>query len=225
MSSLWEVPAYLVMAFSLALDAPAEKTGVAALLPPSLHVLESADAVAASPLLPDEAWLRAVKAASPHSDVLARYGGRIFVTSSGRDYVPVAGERAEILALQKTRAIATRVLAAATVEFKAELARATGREPTRAALLIAHLYGTSSAISYLRALEGSPQRPAIAAVPQLANAWGPASREPLVALDARVSAELGANDAAKPAGKPRMVGTLTRPDPVTTRSGNKVAGR
>lgn len=235
------------MAISLALDVPAETSAAAS--PERAPGLVLAGAGADMPRLPEEVWLRAVKAASPHSDILARYGGRIFVTSTGRFYVPTANDRAEILSLQSTPAIATRVLAAATIEFRTELAQASGHQPTRAALLIAHLYGTASALSYLQALEGAPQRPAIAAVPQLAEAWGPSSREPLAKLDARVSAELGARapavaDAASSAaggaasgaatqmqrGHPNgvavpnklMLGTLTRPE---THSANTLAQR
>ncbi len=82
MSSLWDVPAYLVMAFSLALDVPAETGATAS--PERAPGLALADESADMPRLPEEVWLRAVKAASPHSDILARYGGRIFVTSTGR---------------------------------------------------------------------------------------------------------------------------------------------
>ncbi|MEQ1716728.1 MAG: hypothetical protein ABL907_12200 [Hyphomicrobium sp.] len=189
MSSLWDVPTYLIMAFSLALDAPAGKA--------SRVSFENQGAPAAAPLgsgeptsrgrLGDEVWLRAVKTAAPASDILQVFGARIFVTSTDRYYIPALTDRDEILSLQNNASVAVRVLAAATSAHKRQLESETGRLPSRGALLVAHLYGSAAAQRYVRAMSGNCERPARAAVPALAPALGEGGGLTLCALDRRLA--------------------------------------
>jgi hypothetical protein len=208
------VPQYLIMAFSLAFDAPAEKASRVSFSATAVH----GTAAASSSALPDEnLWLRSIKLASPKSDVLAHYGQRIFVTSSGRYYVPAQSDREEILALRRNGDVAGRVLAAATQTLNTELERQSGLEPTRGALLIAHLAGTELAIRYLRALGTLPDAKALSAVPGLAELLEGSVGVTLAQLDHRLNKALQARAhqiaAASPDSKAdKLKGTLTRPD-------------
>lgn len=220
MSSLWDVPHYLIMAFSLAFHAPAEKASRVSLTPSAHSLIENASARAGADLLDDAAWLRAVKTAAPSSDVLAIYGARIFQTSSGRYYVATQAERAEILALKDNEEIAARVMAAATLQLTQRLAAETGRRPSRGALLIAHAVGLKAAASYTQALVHDPSARAAAAIPALAPMLGVHRTLTLAALDARLNAALGTDQDGMAAAEiaPRyiqarnlMKGTMSAP--------------
>ena len=219
MSSLWDVPHYLIMAFSLAFHAPAEKASRVSLTSSAHSLIENASARAGADLLDDSAWLRAVKTAAPSSDALAIYGARIFQTSSGRYYVATQAERAEILALKANEEIAARVMAAATLQLTERLAAETGRRPSRGALLIAHAVGLEAAASYARALAHDPSARAVAAIPALAPVLRGHRTLTLAALDARLNAALGTDqDGMVAETAPRhmqahnlMKGTLSAP--------------
>ena len=229
------------MAFSLALDAPDGKASRVSseLAPARIEKVSRTLARPGDDKVSEQVWLRAVKAAGPQSDILQRYGARIFVTSSGRYYVPVAGERSEILEMQRSSALAARVLAGATRSFKAEIAASTGREPSRAALFLAHSYGTDVASAYVRALNATPEKPAGAVLASFAFDRPAQEKLSLEAFDARLSAMLGADTSAPahdalrvraPARRPLMAdvirspikGTLTRSD---APADNKLAAR
>lgn len=220
MSSFWDVPAILIMAFSLALDAPAGKASriPPQSPPPAITVLDRAREPALREALSDDAWLRALKRAAPASDALSRYAARIFVTSAGRYYVPVPSEKAEILALRSNGDVAVRVLAAATAELKRDLHETTGREPSRGALLVAHLLGRSEAISYMRAAIHEPSARAVRVVPAFGVLLNGDGSLTVGALDRRLSHALGGPvtevaDAGRGRGtREAFKGTLTRPE-------------
>lgn len=214
MSSLWDVPQYLIMAFSLALDAPVEKASRVSLSsPPAQHTT-----AAAAASLPDENfWLRSVKLASPSSDILSAYGARIFVTSTGRYYVPAESERADILALRRNGEVTARVLAAATWALRKRLQTAYGRIPTRGALLIAHLASETAALDYMAALDADPEAEAARAVPALTKLLDGNKTMTLAQLETRLSRSLRAEPqqvaTARASGDPEALkGTLTRPE-------------
>ncbi len=215
MSSLWDVPQYLIMAFSLALDAPAEKASRVSFTPTNASVTSAA----ASGAIPDENfWLRSVKLASPHSDILSAYGARIFVTSSGRYYVPAENDRTDILALRRNRDATARVLAAATVVLREELEWQCGCAPTRAALLIAHVAGKQTALDYIAALDANPGFEVARAVPSLAKLLDGDKAMTLAHLEARLNKAMRAEAeqvaAARGAGDAGVIkGTLTRSEP------------
>lgn len=227
LSSLWDVPQYLIMAFSLALDAPVEKA--------SRVSFTSGPAIRAPALqpgaVPDEAfWLRSVKLAGPHSDILSAYGARIFVTSSGRYYVPAESDRTEILALRRNGEVATRVLSAATLVLHKHLEQKSGRAPPRGALLIAHLAGEKTALDYMAALHADPEADAAAAVPALAKLLDEVGKAlTLAQLEARLSRALLAKpeqiaEAQTQDQEKTFKGTLTKPD-LRTAAPARVAGR
>lgn len=195
MSSLWEIPAYLIMAFSLALDAPGEKASrVSGLSALSTYDAASCRQAAGLPgFLSDEVWLRAVKTAAPRSDVLAEYGDRIFVTSSGRYYVPSENERDEILRFRSNGQLAARILAAAAAETRVRLEEETGATPSRAALLVAHLYGYDCAVLYMRALNEGPGMRAEALLPQLVPGAGEGMTISLARFNERMMRALADN--------------------------------
>ena len=163
------------MAFSLALDAPGEKASRVSFSPhPQQQHLAAADQV------PDETWLRLVKTASPRSDALARYGARIFSTSSGRYYVPTDEDRREIMSLRQNAGLAARVILAANDVLGYAVERAAGKKATSGALLIGDLYGPEAAIRYAKALSFAPDQLLTGAVPQMAERVG-AEEPPTVA--------------------------------------------
>lgn len=214
MSSLWDVPQYLIMAFSLALPAPVEKASRVTFTPS--HAFGTS---AASPgALPDESfWLRSIKLAAPQSDILSAYGARIFVTSSGRYYVPAAADRDDILALRRNGEVAARVLAAATMVLRKRLAQSSARAPTRGALLIAHVAGETSARDYIAALDADPDAEVSRAVPGLAKLLGGDKGVTLTQLEARLRTALRMPPeqvtAARASGDAgALKGTLTRPE-------------
>ena len=187
MSSLWEVPAYLIMAFSLALDAPAGKASrdLAQTAPQISNAVNAA--VPASPGMPDEIWLRAVKTAAPHSDVLRYYADRIFITSSGKVYVPSDQGRAEIRSLQSNSEVVTRVIAAAT-RINRKLLIGLGNSPSPGVLLIAHVYGIASAQRFCAALERDGEALAGELLPELAGELQSSPHITVAALEARLTA-------------------------------------
>ena len=186
MSSLWEVPAYLIMAFSLALDAP---VGEASRVPnhpsPKISATFAID-VPLGPAMPEAIWLRALKTAAPNSDVLRYYGDRIFITSSGKAYVPSDSDRAEIKALQNNGEVVTRVIAAATRTNKALLS-GLGNMPTPGALHIAHVYGVVSAQRFCAVLERDPEALASEILPELAGELQSMPRISVGALDVKLT--------------------------------------
>lgn len=213
LSSLWDVPQYLIMAFSLALDAPVEKASRVSLsVPPAQHTT----AAAATSLPEENFWLRSVKLAAPKSDILTSYGERIFITSSGRYYVPAERDRVDILALRRNGQVTARVLAAATAVLREDIERRSGLAATRGALLVAHMVGVKSALAYLEALNANPDGKAAEAVPSLAKLIGGDARITLGGLDARLSRTLRAvpeQIAARASGETETFkGTLTKPE-------------
>ena len=211
MSSLWDVPQYLIMAFSLALDAPVEKASRVShtSLPAPITAVASGASV-----MPDESfWLRSVKLAAPQSDILSAYAGRIFATTSGRYYVPAESDRADIMALRLNREVTARVLAAATVALGQDLRKRTGLTPTRGALLIAHMAGPKFALAYMQALDTNPEAKAAAAVPSLAQLISDTPGITLAQLDSRLAVSVRPQAGQLAAADPETLkGTLTKPD-------------
>ncbi len=223
MSSLWEVPAYLIMAFSLALDAPVEKASrVSAHHSPQISPVSLSD-VARGAAMPEAIWLRAVKTAGPQSSVLQYYADRIFITSAGKPYVPADSDRAEISALQNNSEVVTRVIAAAT-RTNQTLLSALGNKPTPGVLLFAHVHGIAGAQRFCAALASNPLAKAAGALPELAGELNPAPGISVAALEAKLT-QLVKGGTAKPLdgaagnserfafGVRALKGTVTHSDP------------
>ena len=186
MSSLWEVPAYLIMAFSLALEAPVGKASRASATPSSQISATFAFNAQRHAAMPDPIWLRAVKTAGPHSSVLRYYADRIFVTSIGKFYVPSDGDRAEISALQNNSEVVTRVIAAATRANK-NLLKELGNRPTPGVLHVAHVLGIASAQRFCAALKRHPDALAAKFLPELAGELQSTPDMSVAALDAKLT--------------------------------------
>ena len=187
MSSLWEVPAYLIVAFSLALDAPVGKASRVSTTPSSQISSTFAFDAQRHAAMPETIWLRAVKTAGPHSSVLQYYADRIFITSIGKFYVPSDSDRAEIIALQNSSEVTTRVIAAATRANK-KLLSELGNKPTPGALHVAHVLGIESAQRFCAALKRHPDAPAAKFLPELASELQSMPGMTVAALDAKLTA-------------------------------------
>ncbi len=205
MSSLWEVPAYLIMAFSLALDAPVEKASRDLAQPaPQFSTAANFD-VPRHPAMPDAIWLRAVKTAAPHSSVLRYYADRIFITSSGKAYVPSDSGRAELRSLQNNGEVVMRVIAAAT-RINKNLLSGLGNTPTPGVLLIAHVYGVASAQRFCAALARDPEAVASEMLPELAGELQSTPHISVAALEAKLTALATGKPVA-----PKFNGSASRP--------------
>lgn len=220
MSSLWDVPQYLVMAFSLAFPAPAEKASKVVLSQPATSHLHFVKPPAGA--LGEQMWLRTLKTAGSSSDILASYAARVFVTSSGRYYVPAAQDRADILAMRSSAEVATRVIAAAARATALRLEKQRGAPARPSALLVAHVAGYEAALAFSKELARDPSQRASEAVPQLSHMLGNKPSLSLAALDARLGAALDVKathmaDATTPV-EDTIKGTLTAPDTAPSRA-------
>jgi hypothetical protein len=187
LSGLWEVPAYLIMAFSLALDAPVGKASRVSTAPSSQISATFAFDAQRHAAMPETIWLRAVKTAGPHSSVLRYYADRIFITSIGKFYVPSDSDRAEISAMQNNSEVVTRVIAAATRANKYLLSE-LGNKPTPGVLHVAHVFGIASAQRFCAALKRHPEAPATLVLPELAGELQSMPGMTVAALDAKLTA-------------------------------------
>ena len=104
--------------------------------------------------LGERSWLRALQENPAEADAI---GGRVFVTSGGRYYVPTAAARNRILEARADPAIATRVARAAARHNAVRMHAALRRKPTAGDLYIAHVFGPEAAISVLKAAGEAPE--------------------------------------------------------------------
>jgi hypothetical protein len=165
LGSLLDIPAQLAMLLSLAASNAA---------PDGMHMdpralSEPPLVVAAEPLegpmrFGERAWLRALQENPAQS---GGYGSRVFVTSSGRYYVPTTEDRRSILEARNDGPLAAGVARAAADRNAARLQMALGRAPCAADLYVAHVIGSASAIAFLRAVDKTPDLPLREAFPGL----------------------------------------------------------
>ena len=155
MSSLFDVPAQLAMLLSLAASSAAPEPTA-----PVLDAVAPADVMPLSEVLEgplrlgERSWLRALHENPAEVEAI---GGRVFVTSGGRYYVPTAAARNRILEARADPAIATRVARAAAGHNAALMHAALRRKPTAGDLYIAHVFGPDAAISVLKAAGEAPE--------------------------------------------------------------------
>jgi hypothetical protein len=166
LSSLFEIPAQLAMLLSLAAAAPGHDAVVAE---PPKAVISGAPAVV-EPIegalrFTDRGWLRALHENPVES---AGLGARIFVTSGGRYYVPVALDRQLVSEARSNDELARRVTKAAARRDAATIRSAVKRAPAATDLYVAHVYGTGTAISLMRAVGTTPDAPLDKSFPELA---------------------------------------------------------
>jgi hypothetical protein len=165
LSSLFEIPAQLAMLLSLAAstaghDVAGEPSKSFPTAPPG--VVEPVE----GPLrFTDRGWMRALYENQEEADGL---GARIFVTSSGRYYVPVASDLRRILDTRQNAEMAQRVASAAAVRDAARIRRALKRAPAAADLYVAHVFGPETAITLIEEVGRAPDAPLKESFPMLA---------------------------------------------------------
>jgi hypothetical protein len=113
----------------------------------------------------EKRWLAALKA----SGVAPDDARRIFTTSAGASYVPVAAERRRILALRHDIAVAGQVAYLQARANALALRPLIGRTPTIAELHAAHLLGAAGAARLVQGAAGSPSGPATAILQEVAG--------------------------------------------------------
>ena len=101
-----------------------------------------------------DAWLQSVRQV-PDAGIATR----VFTTSTGRAYVPDAGQRTRLLALREDRGLAE-ALAIETARRNTPALTATlKRRPSAGELLVAHLFGAVRAGAIITAAEQAPEMP------------------------------------------------------------------
>jgi hypothetical protein len=165
-SSLFDIPAQLVMLLSLAASTAAHEpadTGVLArgAAPSTVAVVPLGGPMRFS----EHAWLQALYENPGQSD---GHAASIFLTTSGRYYVPTAADRTKVLDARNDAPLAAKVARAAAKRNAAVLQAALRRGPTVAELYIAHVLGPAPAIVLLKAADATPDMPLIEGFPGLA---------------------------------------------------------
>jgi hypothetical protein len=165
LSSLFEIPAQLAMLLSLAASAAGHDTAMEsskAFPPPPPGLVEPIE----GPLrFTERGWMRVLY---ENQEEAGGLGARIFVTSGGRYYIPVAGDRRRILDARQDAEIARRLTAAAAHRDAARLRGAVKRAPAVTDLYIAHVFGPDTAINLMQAVALQPDMPLSKGFPQLA---------------------------------------------------------
>lgn len=163
MSSLFDVPIHLVMILALAVGG-GETSG------PALEPHTAAREQAGGPYrLSEQIWLGALEA-GVGGDILEDYRPSIFLTSSGRYYVPAEAHRTKILELRREPAIAALVTLGLARRNAALLAPRLGRTVTAGDLYVAHVLGADTAATLLSAAERTPALAASTVLPDLVSA-------------------------------------------------------
>lgn len=101
----------------------------------------------------ERAWLRALH---ENAEVAETIGARVFVTSGGRYYLPAPADRPRVLAARADDDFAARVAYSAAVRNAAAMRKALHRPPTAGDLYIAHVFGASTAIELIEAVDEAP---------------------------------------------------------------------
>ncbi len=174
MSSLLDVPAQLALVLTLAASGPGNGT------PTAPTPLETAAIASAQTLLDPQQlegpyrfsesnWLRALREDLPAGEAQVNYSARIFKTSGGRYYVPVAAERRQILAARANAMLAGRAAEAFAADNAARMRVALHRPANAGELYIAHLFGPEAAIDFIQLADARPNELAAKQVPGLAQ--------------------------------------------------------
>ena len=173
MSSLFDVPAQLALALSLAASAGANGTArahpayEAPVAPTALDIFDL-QTVEGPLRFSDALWFRALKesASGPDADDVA---GAIFRTSGGRYYVPASAERRRILQKRADIALAARIARSFAERNAEQMQQELQRAPTAGELYIAHLFGPEVAASFIKRVEAGPGKSAAKDMPELAR--------------------------------------------------------
>jgi hypothetical protein len=153
LSSLFEIPAQLAMLLSLAASTAGQEPAAAVSNVKALPTPAFVERMEGPLRFTERAWLRALYENRHEAEAL---GSRIFVTSGGRFYVPVASDRQRILDARNDASVATRLARAAADRHAEQLRDALHRPPAATDLYIAHVFGPEAAISLLKAVGETP---------------------------------------------------------------------
>ena len=129
----------------------------------------------------EQVWLEAIKS-TVTDDALNAMAGRIFMTSNGRYYVPVAAERQAILGQRNDPVVAATVVEAFARRNAQILKGALHHDPSAGDLYAAHLLGSALAIRLIEVAQATPEALALKVLPEVATAIpnfgssGPAQR-------------------------------------------------
>lgn len=173
MPSLFYVPAQLALALSLAASTAGD--GLPSPAPAFQTAIPSSQATFASQSLvgpfrfSEGIWLRALKENLSDDDANG-YSRRIFKTSGGRFYVPVAEERREILVARWNTALAGRMARTFAQANARRIGAALHRPATAGDLYVAHVFGPEAAIDFITLAETKPGEAAADHMPELAQA-------------------------------------------------------
>jgi hypothetical protein len=171
LSSLLDIPAQLALVLTLAASGPGNGT-------PTAPPLETAAIASTQTLLDpqplegpyrfsESSWVRALREDLPAGE--GQYSGRIFKTSGGRYYVPVAAERRQILEARANAALAGRAVEAFATDNATRMRAALHRAATAGDLYIAHVFGPEAAIAFIRLADARPNELAAKQIPGLAQ--------------------------------------------------------
>ena len=156
MGSIFEIPSGLLFVLSLVTTNPSDVATAAS----GLAAPKSATAVAlkdAPCRHGEQAWFAALKQGAG-GVAFSSLAGRIFQTSGGRFYVPVAKDRADILKLQHDNAISCFIALSSAANNVHRLKHQLGRDVTLADLYIAHIFGADYALRILAAANATPNK-------------------------------------------------------------------
>ncbi len=156
MGSIFDIPSGLLFVLSLVTTSPTDlattATGLAA--PKSATALELKDAPCRHG---KQAWFAALNQGAG-GVAFSALAGRIFQTSGGRFYVPVAQYRDQILKLQHDNAISCFIALSSAANNAHRLKRDLGRDATLTDLYIAHVFGADHAVRVLKAVAQTPKK-------------------------------------------------------------------
>jgi hypothetical protein len=117
----------------------------------------------------DQTWLGVMKNHGAEHG-LGQYANAIQTDSRGRQYVPDADTRREILALRKDPKVASLMAASLTEDNRQALQTSLGRPVSDGELYAAHLLGAESASRLIRGAEQRPDGSAATLLPSAARA-------------------------------------------------------
>lgn len=172
MSSLFEVPAQLVMILSFVASGAADPSRLDGIVPE-----QATSTMIERPLgFSDQTWLEAVMIGSG-GEVLAPYAARIFKTSSGRFYVPSDSDRQNIKSLKGNSVLVAAVALGFARRNAFVMQAALERAPTAGELYLAHAVGSETAVALIQATARVPNEALSARFPEVTAAYPELARD------------------------------------------------
>lgn len=168
MSTVFDWP--LAVLATLVAAGPAEADDVAqraAVLSPPMQIAVAAGGALRHVSVSDDKWLALVHQAGPGAG-LDGLEARVFMTSSGRAYVPIEDERRRIVEHKRQPGAVAAVTLALAGRNAAAIADGIGRTPTVAELGAAQELGAAATVALIRLAETEPRAAVSARLPAIA---------------------------------------------------------